>query len=72
MLFGTPVPPLVGVMEQMQGIISTVSSGGGGATGLGGQESTRLEVETARTPDTAGGSEEAKRTTFTLARSRIT
>jgi hypothetical protein len=32
MLFGTPVLPLVGVMEQISGMFSTISEGEGGAT----------------------------------------
>lgn len=72
MLFGTPVLPLVGVMEQTLGIDSTTSPDDGGATWLGGlRESAREKVETARTPDTGGGSKDPKRTRLTSERSRM-
>lgn len=36
MLLGTPVLPLVGVIEQIKGTTSTASEGEGGTTWLGG------------------------------------
>lgn len=71
MLLGTPVLPLVGVTEEIRGTTSTASEDGGGVTWLGGcRDSTRLKVETARTPDTAGGSDKPNRMRCTFARSR--
>ena len=71
MLLGTPVLPLVGVMEQINGTTSTISEGEGGDTSLGGRrDSTRPKVETVRTPGKTGGSEEPNRMRSTLARLR--